>query len=197
MQDPTKVVLLSFGVFLISGGVFFCIAWFTSSHGKTTGLSMDEQSKLNRMDSYLEDRLEIFDLEADYNAIDRDQIREYLMELAKTPHVAGLTRDEQLVDYIYSLWTDMGMDSVEKISYNVMLSRPSKDFDNVISLSSDDKGQDFFTTSNREDFDDLDENFVDAYLAFTPSGDEEEESRIFLLTVFRSTRSFKVNKAVI
>ena len=43
-------------------------------------------------------------------AVNRTQIREYLMELARQPHLAGLERDEELAAWIADTWRDIGND---------------------------------------------------------------------------------------
>lgn len=58
--------------------------------------------------------------------VDADQLRSYLKELTKEPHIAGHRRDNELIDYIYNAWKDMGLDRVELAEYDFYLSWPNQ-----------------------------------------------------------------------
>ena len=55
-----------------------------------------------------------------------NNLRSYLKELTKEPHIAGHRRDNQLIDYIQKAWTDMGLDRVELAEYDFYLSWPNQ-----------------------------------------------------------------------
>ena len=46
------------------------------------------------------------------DSVDKEQIRDYLKELAKEPHLAGLERDEALAAWIKGQWESIGLDEV-------------------------------------------------------------------------------------
>ena len=58
--------------------------------------------------------------------VDTNNLRSYLKELTKEPHIAGHRRDNQLIDYIQKAWTDMGLDRVELAEYDFYLSWPNQ-----------------------------------------------------------------------
>ena len=58
--------------------------------------------------------------------VNTNNLRSYLKELTKEPHIAGQRRDNQLIDYIQKAWTDMGLDRVELAEYDFYLSWPNQ-----------------------------------------------------------------------
>ena len=64
-------------------------------------------------------------IEDTLEAVDSISLRNYLKELTKEPHIAGHRRDNELIDYIYRAWTDMGLDNVELAEYDFYLSWPN------------------------------------------------------------------------
>ena len=59
------------------------------------------------------------------NDVNADNIRTYLKELTKEPHIAGHRRDEELTEWIRQAWLDMGLDRVELATYDFYLSWPN------------------------------------------------------------------------
>ena len=57
--------------------------------------------------------------------VNANEIRSYLKELTKEPHIAGRRRDEELTDWIKKSWTQMGLDHVELATYDFYLSWPN------------------------------------------------------------------------
>ena len=63
--------------------------------------------------------------------VDSNNLRLYLKELTRGPHIAGHRRDNELIEYIQKTWTDIGLDRVELTEYDFYLSWPNqvlKDF---------------------------------------------------------------------
>ena len=58
--------------------------------------------------------------------VNSDNLRSYLKELTKGPHIAGHRRDNELIDYIRRSWTNMGLDRVELTEYDFYLSWPNE-----------------------------------------------------------------------
>ena len=58
--------------------------------------------------------------------VDSNNLRSYLKELTREPHIAGHRRDNELIEYIRKTWTDMGLDRVELTEYDFYLSWPNQ-----------------------------------------------------------------------
>ena len=57
--------------------------------------------------------------------VSTDNLRSYLQELSKEPHIAGQKRDNELTDWIKKEWNEMGLDEVELATYDLYLSWPN------------------------------------------------------------------------
>ena len=107
--------------------------------------------------------------------IDPNRIREYLKELTKEPHVAGLRRDIELTHWIKETWENDGLDHVNLYEYNFYLSWPNQSHPNKIYLL-DDVGQVKFTSQHKEEElrkGDDHPDFVHGFNAFSPAADVE------------------------
>ncbi len=169
MEGATKKILLaSLTAFLVSGGIFFAIAWCTSTFNAP---SEQEQDQLDTIKSLLEDKLEVYDVYEDFEAVIEDNLREYLRNLTSIPHMAGKYRDEELAEYVRDKFIEFGFDQVKLNPYKIRLSYPDEKNPNLITLSNDERGT-FFTSKYREIIEgvDLDSEFVDGFLAFSPPG---------------------------
>lgn len=62
------------------------------------------------------EKSEDYDYSWAIDSVNRTQIREYLKELAKEPHLAGLERDEALAAWIKEQWESIGLDEVKSPS---------------------------------------------------------------------------------
>jgi hypothetical protein len=58
--------------------------------------------------------------------VNTDNLRSYLKTLTKEPHIAGLKRDNELIQWIRQSWLDMGLDRVELAEYDFYLSWPNQ-----------------------------------------------------------------------
>ena len=58
--------------------------------------------------------------------VDTNNLRSFLKELTREPHIAGHRRDNELIEYIRKAWIDMGLDHVELAEYDFFLSWPNQ-----------------------------------------------------------------------
>lgn len=172
----TKLIVVGSVAFTAAAIIFFCAGWFGRPDTQTNScesLNPTQRERLDLMNKLLDDKLVDYEIEDDLDAVRPLQIRSFLEELSSVPHVAGEGRDAALVNYIAETWRTQGLDSVDTPSYDLLLSYPNSAEKNKIELISD--SEVIHTCSVRENLEDLDENFVDAYLAYAPNGTVEGE----------------------
>ncbi|XP_053564603.1 N-acetylated-alpha-linked acidic dipeptidase 2-like [Bombina bombina] len=104
-----------------------------------------------------------------------ENIKEFLREFTKKPHLAGTEQNLQLAKLIQAQWKEFGLDSVELVHYDVLLSYPNKTKPNYISIINE-HGNEIFNTSlfeappkGYEAFTDI----VPPYNAFSAQGEPE------------------------
>jgi len=102
------------------------------------------------------------------DAVNRTQIREYLIELSREPHMAGLERDEYLATWMKQEWERIGLDEVRLEGYSMLLDYPDKEHPNLVTLNNK-EGEVIYTSHFKEEGVD-DPNFVDAFNAYSKSG---------------------------
>ncbi|MEQ2215261.1 hypothetical protein XENOCAPTIV_029757 [Xenoophorus captivus] len=68
------------------------------------------------------------------NEIQTDQIREHLRKFTRLPHLAGTEQNLKYAQQIMKEWQDFGLDSVEMVPYDILLSYPNKSQPNYISI---------------------------------------------------------------
>ena len=100
--------------------------------------------------------------------VNRTQIREYLRELAKEPHLAGLERDENLAQWIAEEWRSVGLDEVRVEGYSMLLDYPDRDHPNFLKLYDSNNNEIWRSHYKEEGVDDP--NFIDAFNAYSKSG---------------------------
>ncbi|XP_034055064.1 N-acetylated-alpha-linked acidic dipeptidase 2 isoform X2 [Gymnodraco acuticeps] len=104
-----------------------------------------------------------------------EQIREHLRKLTRLPHLAGTEQNLKYAEQIMKEWKEYGLDSVEMVPYDVLLSYPNKTQPNYISII-DQLGSEVFNTSLAEPvpegYEDV-SNIVPPYSAFSPKGQPE------------------------
>ena len=115
----------------------------------------------------MQNTLNQFNIEDDFASVDNQTLFDNLKELTRIPHLAGDFRDFQLAEFIKARFLDYGLDHAEIKSYNVLLDYPNKTNPNVITLSS---GSDILYQSVHQEENLDDENFIDAYLAYSKAG---------------------------
>ncbi|XP_010768990.1 glutamate carboxypeptidase 2-like [Notothenia coriiceps] len=104
-----------------------------------------------------------------------EQIREHLRKFTRLPHLAGTEQNLKYAEQIMKDWKEYGLDSVEMVPYDVLLSYPNKSQPNYISII-DQLGSEVFNTSLAEPvpegYEDV-SNIVPPYSAFSPKGQPE------------------------
>uniref|UniRef100_A0A286Y0N5 glutamate carboxypeptidase II n=2 Tax=Cavia porcellus TaxID=10141 RepID=A0A286Y0N5_CAVPO len=106
------------------------------------------------------------------NGLKAENIKEFLYNFTRVPHLAGTEQNFQLAKQIQSQWKEFGLDSVELAHYDVLLSYPSKTHPNYISVINED-GSEVFNTSLFEPPPPGYENVSDIvppFSAFSPQG---------------------------
>uniref|UniRef100_A0A8D3D9L0 Glutamate carboxypeptidase 2 n=1 Tax=Scophthalmus maximus TaxID=52904 RepID=A0A8D3D9L0_SCOMX len=104
-----------------------------------------------------------------------DQIREHLRKFTRLPHLAGTEQNLKYAEQIKNEWQEFGLDSVEMVPYDVLLSYPNKSRPNYISIV-DQLGNEVFNTSLAEPVPEGYEDVADIvppYSAFSAKGQPE------------------------
>uniref|UniRef100_A0A672FYN3 Glutamate carboxypeptidase 2 n=2 Tax=Salarias fasciatus TaxID=181472 RepID=A0A672FYN3_SALFA len=104
-----------------------------------------------------------------------DHIREHLRKFTRLPHLAGTEQNLKYAEQIRTEWLQFGLDSVETVPYDVLLSYPNKSQPNYISIV-DHLGNEVFNTSLAEPvpegYEDV-SDIVPPYNAFSAKGHPE------------------------
>ncbi|XP_031716346.1 N-acetylated-alpha-linked acidic dipeptidase 2 isoform X1 [Anarrhichthys ocellatus] len=104
-----------------------------------------------------------------------DQIRQHLRKFTRLPHLAGTEQNLRYAEQIRKEWLEFGLDTVEMVPYDVLLSYPNKSQPNYISIV-DEFGSEVFNTSLAEPvpegYEDV-SNIVPPYSAFSAKGQPE------------------------
>ncbi|XP_044114273.1 putative N-acetylated-alpha-linked acidic dipeptidase isoform X2 [Neovison vison] len=101
-----------------------------------------------------------------------ENIKRFLYNFTRLPHLAGTEQNFQLAKQIQSQWKEFGLDSVELAHYDVLLSYPNKTHPNYISIIDED-GNEIFNSSLFEPLPPGYENVSDVvppFNAFSPQG---------------------------
>ena len=167
MMDHRGVGLVGLG-FLVGSFTFFTLGYFGGQNSQIDELNSNESSLVNKKD--VRDA-EGYDYSWAMDAVNRSQIREYLIELSLEPHMAGLERDEYLAKWIESEWIAAGLDSVKVEGYSMLLDYPNKDKPNYVSVI-DKTGEIVYQSHYKEEGVD-DPNFVNAFNAYSKNGTAE------------------------
>ncbi|KAM9565186.1 putative N-acetylated-alpha-linked acidic dipeptidase [Guaruba guarouba] len=125
-----RVVVLgaAAGLFLLG----FLIGWFAKPTEKKTPVSPHEHMKAAFM--------------AEMKA---ENIKQFLYNFTQVPHLAGTKENFHLAQQIQAEWKEFGLDSVQLIHYDVLLSYPDDAKPNYISII-DEHGNEIFNTSLSE-----------------------------------------------
>ncbi|NXD82623.1 FOLH1 carboxypeptidase, partial [Halcyon senegalensis] len=116
------------GVFLLG----FLIGWFAKPTEKKTSVSPHEDMKAAFM--------------AEMKA---ENIKQFLFNFTQLPHLAGTKENLHLAEQIQAEWKEFGLDSVQLVHYDVLLSYPDDTKPNYISIM-DEHGNEIFNTSLSE-----------------------------------------------
>ncbi|CAL9683855.1 unnamed protein product [Knipowitschia caucasica] len=106
-----------------------------------------------------------------------EKIRHHLRKFTRLPHLAGTEQNLKYAEQIRREWQDFGLDSVDLVHYDVLLSYPNKTHPNYISIV-DSLGNEVFNTSLAEPvpegYEDI-PDIVPPYSAFSAKGNPEGE----------------------
>uniref|UniRef100_A0A8C6QY68 Glutamate carboxypeptidase 2 n=1 Tax=Nannospalax galili TaxID=1026970 RepID=A0A8C6QY68_NANGA len=150
------VVLACSGLFLIG----FLFGWFIKSSNEVTNIAPHCGMK-----------------KAFLHELKAENIKNFLYNFTRTPHLAGTENNFELAKQIKSQWKEFGLDSVELVHYDVLLSYPNETHPNYISIIDED-GNEIFKTSLSEPPPPGYENISDIvppFSAFSPQGMPEGE----------------------
>ncbi|XP_051783133.1 N-acetylated-alpha-linked acidic dipeptidase 2 [Erpetoichthys calabaricus] len=145
---------LSVATFFLVG---FVIGWFSGHSGHDTkGSTVGNRGKF-------------------LNEMKAENIRAYLRNFTQLPHLAGTEQNLRLAKQIEKEWKDFGLDSVELVHYDVLLSYPNESNPNYIAIL-DENQTEVFNTSLYEvtppGYENI-PNIVPPYNAFSAKGEPE------------------------
>ncbi|KAF1490226.1 Glutamate carboxypeptidase 2, partial [Eudyptula minor novaehollandiae] len=124
----TIVLGAAAGLFLLG----FLIGWFAKPTDKKTSVSPHEDTKAAFM--------------AEMKA---ENIKQFLYNFTQLPHLAGTKENLHLAQQVQAEWKEFGLDSVQLVHYDVLLSYPDDTKPNYISII-DEHGNEIFNTSLSE-----------------------------------------------
>ncbi|XP_008151831.2 glutamate carboxypeptidase 2 isoform X1 [Eptesicus fuscus] len=161
--DSTFVALrrprwLCAGALLLAAGLFlggFLLGWFIKSSNEAPDIVPQHNMKKAFLDE-----------------LKAENIKTFLYNFTRIPHLAGTEQNFQLAKQIQSQWKEFGLDSADLAHYDVLLSYPNKTHPNYISIIDED-GHEIFNTSLFEPPPPGYENISDVvppYSAFSPQG---------------------------
>ncbi|KAK7883295.1 hypothetical protein WMY93_029469 [Mugilogobius chulae] len=106
-----------------------------------------------------------------------ENIKQHLRKFTQLPHLAGTEQNLKYAEQIQREWQEFGLDSVDLVHYDVLLSYPNKTQPNYISIV-DLLGNEIFNTSLAEPvpegYEDI-SDIVPPYSAFSAKGQPEAE----------------------
>uniref|UniRef100_A0A8D1G224 glutamate carboxypeptidase II n=1 Tax=Sus scrofa TaxID=9823 RepID=A0A8D1G224_PIG len=146
------------GALVLAAGLFvlgFLFGWFIKSPNEADNISPQHNVKKAFLDE-----------------LKAENIKTFLYNFTRIPHLAGTEQNFQLAKQIQSQWKEFGLDSVELAHYDVLLSYPNKTRPNYISIIDED-GNEIFNTSLFEPPPPGYENVSDVvppFSAFSPQG---------------------------
>ncbi|XP_044775693.1 putative N-acetylated-alpha-linked acidic dipeptidase isoform X1 [Neomonachus schauinslandi] len=135
--------------------VGFLFGWFIKSSNEPTNIVPQHNVKKAFLDE-----------------LKAENIKRFLYNFTRLPHLAGTEQNFQLAKQIQSQWKEFGLDSVELAHYDVLLSYPNKTHPNYISIIDED-GNEIFNSSLFEPPPPGYENVSDVvppFNAFSPQG---------------------------
>uniref|UniRef100_A0A8C5LCK0 glutamate carboxypeptidase II n=1 Tax=Jaculus jaculus TaxID=51337 RepID=A0A8C5LCK0_JACJA len=109
--------------------VGFLLGWFTKSSNEAMHFAPQPHMKKAFLDE-----------------LKAENIKQFLYNFTRIPHLAGTEHNFELAKQIQSQWKEFGLDSVELVHYDVLLSYPNNTHPNYISVIDED-GNEIFNTS--------------------------------------------------
>ncbi|KAE8295427.1 Glutamate carboxypeptidase 2 [Larimichthys crocea] len=161
MRKESRLIRWIWWIVIVTALFFlgFIIGWFAKPTHQNTANNNDSKK-------YLREFLD---------EMQANQIREHLRKFTRLPHLAGTEQNLRYAEQIKTEWLEFGLDSVEMVPYDVLLSYPNKTQPNYISIV-DQLGNEVFNTSLAEPVPDGYEdvsNIVPPYSAFSAKGQPE------------------------
>uniref|UniRef100_I3MYT2 glutamate carboxypeptidase II n=1 Tax=Ictidomys tridecemlineatus TaxID=43179 RepID=I3MYT2_ICTTR len=150
--------LLCAGALVLASGLFilgFLFGWYIKSSNEAANIVPQNGLKKAFLDE-----------------LKAENIKKFLYNFTRIPHLAGTEQNFVLAKQIQSQWKEFGLDSVELAHYDVLLSYPNKTHPNYISIIDED-GNEIFNTSLFEPPPPGYENISDVvppFSAFSPQG---------------------------
>ncbi|NXV76816.1 FOLH1 carboxypeptidase, partial [Atlantisia rogersi] len=167
------VVGAAAGLFLLG----FLIGWFSKPTENKTSVSPHEEMKAAFM--------------AEMKA---ENIKQFLYNFTQLPHLAGTKENLHLAQQVQAAWKEFGLDSVQLVHYDVLLSYPDDTKPNYISII-DEHGNEIFNTSLSEPpppgYETV-RGVVPPYSAFSAQGMPEDE--LVYVNYGRTEDFFKVER---
>uniref|UniRef100_A0A3Q2H7P5 glutamate carboxypeptidase II n=1 Tax=Equus caballus TaxID=9796 RepID=A0A3Q2H7P5_HORSE len=106
-------LLLAAGLFILG----FLFGWFIKSPNEATNIVPQHNVKKAFLDE-----------------LKAENIKKFLYNFTRIPHLAGTEQNFQLAKQIQSQWKEFGLDSVELAHYDVLLSYPNETHPNYVSI---------------------------------------------------------------
>uniref|UniRef100_A0A8C0G0H0 Glutamate carboxypeptidase 2 n=1 Tax=Bubo bubo TaxID=30461 RepID=A0A8C0G0H0_BUBBB len=117
---------------LVRKRAFCCASWFAKPTEKKTSVSPHEDMKAAFM-----------------TEMKAENIKQFLYNFTQLPHLAGTKENLHLAQQVHAEWKEFGLDSVQLVHYDVLLSYPDDTKPNYISII-DEHGNEIFNTSLSE-----------------------------------------------
>ncbi|ERE79986.1 glutamate carboxypeptidase 2-like isoform 2 [Cricetulus griseus] len=172
------LVLAFSGIFIIG----FVFGWFIKSSSDSTNIVPHPGMK-----------------KAFLHELKAENIKKFLYNFTRTPHLAGTEHNFKLAKQIQAQWKEFGLDSVELSHYDVLLSYPNKTHPNYISIIDEDRNEIFNTSLSElpppgyENISDV----VPPFSAFSPQGTPEGDllyvNYARIEDFFKLERDMKIN----
>ena len=77
------------------------------------GWFIQKRAKDSKNTNYMQNTLNEFNIQTDFDAVDNQTLHDNLYELTKIPHLAGDNRDFELAEFIKQKFIDYGLDHAE------------------------------------------------------------------------------------
>ncbi|XP_077579242.1 N-acetylated-alpha-linked acidic dipeptidase 2 isoform X1 [Stigmatopora nigra] len=141
---------------------FFCLGFIAGWFGKPTHPNYASEASTQYIQDFLDE-------------MSTGQIREHLRKFTRLPHLSGTEQNMKYAAQIQKEWQKFGLDSVEMVPYDVLLSYPNASQPNYIAIV-DTQGHEVFNTSLAEPipegYEDVAE-IVPPYNAYSAKGQPE------------------------
>ncbi|KAM9034538.1 glutamate carboxypeptidase 2-like [Sarcophilus harrisii] len=159
-RNPYRLCAGTLGVAVILFLLGFFFGWITKPTSEVSSMISPQSIKKAFLDE-----------------LKAENIKAFLYNFTRIPHLAGTEQNLDLAKQIQSQWKEFGLDSVELTHYDVLLSYPNETNPNYISIIDED-GNEIFNTSLFEPPPPGYEHVPDVvppFSAFSPQGMPEGE----------------------